>query len=114
MDHHTVPNGVHRRAVGVVELDALVGLEVAAHCRAEAVRLVDVRLVMEIDWPTEPGVAGVGRAGPRDSGGRVRQLLAERLTARRIDDPPRGPADVLHLRRFPKGHAGGWACPRVE
>src|SRR5437868_6120103 len=38
---------MHRRAVGVVALDSLMRLEVAAHRRAEAIGLVDVRPVGE-------------------------------------------------------------------
>src|SRR5215472_16474982 len=48
---------MHRRPVGVVELDPLMGLEVAAHRRAEPVGLVDIGLVGEIDRAAKPGVA---------------------------------------------------------
>src|SRR6185503_20509993 len=46
-----------QRPVGVVELDALVRLEVAAHCRTEPIGLVDVGLVREGDGTAKPGVA---------------------------------------------------------
>src|SRR5881396_44886 len=58
MHHDTSANRVHRCSVGVVELDALVRLEVAAHRRAETIGLVDVGLIGERDGAAEPGVAG--------------------------------------------------------
>src|SRR2546430_10030227 len=45
--HDAVADGVHRGAVGSVELDALMLLEGPAHGRAVAVGLIDVRLVLE-------------------------------------------------------------------
>src|SRR5439155_482730 len=60
-DDDPVADGVHRRAVGVIELDTLMLLEVTAHGRAVAVRLVDVRLIGEGDRALEPGVPQAGR-----------------------------------------------------
>ena len=66
VNDHAVADRMHRRAIGVVELDALMRLEVAAHRRAEAVGLIDVRLICESYWAAEPGVAeSRGLAGER-------------------------------------------------
>src|SRR5947199_9607789 len=54
--YHAVANGVDRRPVGVVELDALMLLKVAAHGRAVAVRLVDEGLIGGENRALEPGV----------------------------------------------------------
>src|SRR5207247_11244816 len=54
--YHAVANGVDRRPVGVVELDALMLLKVAAHGRAVAVRLVDEGLIGGETPALEPGV----------------------------------------------------------
>ncbi|MEI8258671.1 MAG: hypothetical protein WCJ30_23605, partial [Deltaproteobacteria bacterium] len=75
--HHARRGGEHRRAGGIVELHALVLLEVAAHRRAVAVGLVDVRLVSESDGPAEPDVvrrlrgAHAGGVSRRQAGGRL-------------------------------------------
>src|SRR5437762_10326563 len=61
MGHDSIANRMDGRAVGIVELDALVRLEVAAHRRAEAVGLVNVRLVRERNRTTKPCVARRGR-----------------------------------------------------
>ncbi len=61
VNHDPAADGADQRAVGVVELDALVGLEVAAHRRAVPVGLVDEAVVVEGDRPLEPG--GAGRRG---------------------------------------------------
>ena len=63
---HAVADREDRSPVGVVELDALMLLEIAAHRRAVAVRLVDVRLVGEGDRPSEPRMARAAgvRVGP--------------------------------------------------
>src|SRR6266700_928698 len=47
---------MHRRPVGIAELDALMRLEVAAPRPAEAIGLSDVSLVREPNWTAEPGV----------------------------------------------------------
>src|SRR2546423_14629125 len=61
---------MHRRAVGVVEFDSLMRLKVAAYSRAEAIGLVDVRLVGERDRAAEPGVFGArGGSGNRQASG---------------------------------------------
>ena len=88
-----VPDGVHRGPIGVVELDALVLLEVAAHRRAVAVGLVDVGLVAEGDGAPEPGVAH-----PLEV--RVRRLLigdadeGESLVIAARGEPGRAPCGV--------------------
>src|SRR5204862_3965679 len=61
MGHDSIANRMDGRPVGIVELDALVRLEVAAHRRAEAVGLVNVRLVRERNRATKPCVARPGR-----------------------------------------------------
>src|SRR3989475_783301 len=65
-DDHAVADRMNGRSVRVVELDALVLLEIAPNGRAVAVRLIDVRLVGERDGPSEPRVSGAAgvRVGP--------------------------------------------------
>src|SRR6266545_4156447 len=58
MHHDTCPNRMHRGPVRIIELDPLMRLEVAAHRRAEAVRLIDVGLVGQRDGAAEPRVPG--------------------------------------------------------
>src|SRR6266511_3522514 len=74
MHYDTSANRVHRRSVGVVELDSLMRLEVAAHRRAETISLVYVGLIGERDGAAEPRVPG----RPWAAGSRRRSMNALR------------------------------------
>ncbi len=64
VDHRSSQRGHDRRPVRVVELDALVFLEEAAHRRPVAVGLIDVGIVREGDRATQPcGQRVAGRSG---------------------------------------------------
>src|SRR6185312_13550016 len=54
IDHLARTDGVYRRAVRIVELDALMLLKVPAHGGTVAVGLVDVGVVGRGDWAAEP------------------------------------------------------------
>ena len=66
----TVPGPArqHRRAVGIVELDALMLLEVPAHGRAVAVGLVDQRGCRGARWAGQPGRERFARRSMRRRG----------------------------------------------
>ena len=90
VDHEAVADGEHRRAIGVVELDALVRLEEPAHGAAIAVGLVDVVVGRRRDRAAEPGGPRGSRcrrggAGPACAGTAWRQ----RQTCRTVPCPSR-------------------------
>src|SRR3954468_23634996 len=72
MHHDSIADGVDGRSVGVVEFDALMRLEVAAHRRAEAVCLIDVGLIGARNWAAKPNVLGPGDRGTARNASGVR------------------------------------------
>ncbi len=100
--HGAVADRVHRRAVGVVELHALMRLEVAAHRRAVAVGLVDVLIAVATDRT----------AKGRIPGGTVGVVLLDQLLVFRVHDltPVRHRVDrsviEAHRARMPGNQVG--------
>src|SRR5690606_8303044 len=94
-DDRSVRDRVDRRARRVVELDALMLLEVAAHGRAVAVRLVDVGIGVRVrDGAAQPGAARCrGRARllcvDERGGWRLARDDARDAHARRTERPVR-------------------------
>src|SRR2546430_9437693 len=101
-----------RSAVGVIELDTLMLLEVTAHGRAVAVRLVDVRLIGEGDRALEPGVPqrlhlGVGTLLVGDADERETLIEPTRdETARTADRVPAGGERQVRGGGPPRGAPG--------
>ena len=111
--HHPVADGVDRRTVGVVELDALMLLEVASHGRAVAVRLVDVRLIGGENGALEPAVPhplqiGVGSLLVRDAD------EGESLVEATGDEPRRPPHSVPPGRERQEAGGRGHGVAHVE
>ena len=89
------PDRKHGRPVGIVELDPLVLLEVAAHRRAVAIGLIDVRVVGRVDRSAEPGRAGSPR-GLAGGGGRPAETR-KRVGGNRAEERPPPAESHEHL-----------------
>src|SRR3954470_1864712 len=106
--HLPRPDGVDRRAVGIVELDTLVLLEVASHGGAVAVGLIDVGIVSRRDGAAEPDGEWVARSDG------VLDLLPEtRERVRHRPQPALGAADQLSPEEQRIGGSEGGGSNRL-